>query len=412
MTTYAPLLKKALSPSLFALLQILGQRGDAQKLNVFLVGGIVRDLLLGRPNEDIDVVVEGDGTAFAKELQMLFGGKVTFHPSFGTATWITAKGQKIDLVSARTESYKAPAALPTVEKSNLRADLARRDFTINTMAIQLNPSSFGQLIDYFHGKADLEKKQIRVLHHLSFIDDPTRIFRAVRFATRLMYKIEAATWKLAQEACELVKLLSNERLANELQLICSEPHVVPSFQMLDALKIWKTLIGFPFTVNNEAHLKNWLEKRPILSKDLDWFSCLAVIGYTEEAWESSLQKLAFTHQQKRFLTEVSRLKDYFKHERNLSYGELHSLCRLFKEESLQFFAAKPFEQHAALIESYVKKRNNLVPLLTGEDLKLLGFEPGPIFSEMLLSVECAMLEKMIQTKEEAINWVIHKKQKG
>ncbi len=158
-----------------------------------MVGGFVRDLFLGIKNYDLDIVVEGEGIKFARELGKDLGGRVRSHEKFGTAIVILADGFKIDVATARREFYEYPAAFPKVELSSIKKDLYRRDFTINAMAIQLNQKYFGKLIDFFGGQRDLRKGIVRVLYNLSFVEDPARIIRAIRFEQRYNFKMDRTT---------------------------------------------------------------------------------------------------------------------------------------------------------------------------------------------------------------------------
>ncbi|GAI35559.1 unnamed protein product, partial [marine sediment metagenome] len=178
----------------------LGKLADEYGMKAYLVGGFVRDLLLKYANLDIDVVIEGDAIAFAKKIVKKFGGRVRPHKKFGTAVVVLPNDFRIDFASARSEYYKQPAALPSVEKSSIYQDLYRRDFSINSMAIKLNAIEFGQILDYFGGQRDILEKRIRILHNLSFIDDPTRIFRAVRFEQKYGFYMDSQTENFARKA--------------------------------------------------------------------------------------------------------------------------------------------------------------------------------------------------------------------
>ena len=166
------------------LLQSIGEVADKLDFNAFAVGGFVRDLLMKKTNLDLDIVIEGDGIAFAKALAAHLGGRYRTHERFKTAVVLMPDDFKIDIATARLEYYEYPAAMPMVELSSIKLDLYRRDFTINAMAIQLNQEHFGTLIDFFNSQNDLKQKSIKVLHNLSFVEDPSRIFRAVRFEKR------------------------------------------------------------------------------------------------------------------------------------------------------------------------------------------------------------------------------------
>ena len=191
---------------------------------VYLVGGTVRDILLGEPNFDVDIAVEGDAIALARSAADALGGRVRAHSKFGTAVVLYGDDQRVDVVTARTEFYDAPAALPSVEHATIREDLFRRDFTINAMAVSLKGEDFGRLVDPFHGRRDLEAKRIRVLHNLSFIDDPTRIFRAIRYESRYGFRMDEHTQRLARGTIDmgLVGDLSSARLRDELIALLEE----------------------------------------------------------------------------------------------------------------------------------------------------------------------------------------------
>jgi tRNA nucleotidyltransferase (CCA-adding enzyme) len=204
---------------------------------VYLVGGTVRDILLGERNFDVDIAVEGDAIAFAQALADALGGRVRAHRKFGTAVVLYGDGERVDVVTARTEFYDAPAALPTVEHASIREDLFRRDFTINAMAVSLKGADFGRLVDPFGGRRDLEAKTIRVLHNLSFIDDPTRIFRAIRYENRYGFRMDEHTLRLARGCIEmgLVGDLSSARLRDELEALLEEGEIEHSILRLAEL---------------------------------------------------------------------------------------------------------------------------------------------------------------------------------
>jgi len=208
------------------LLTAAGKVADAQRVPVYLVGGMVRDLLLERENEDVDLVVEGDGIAFAAELADVLDGRHHPHAPFLTAVVTLPDGLRVDVASARTEFYRTPAALPEVVTSLIRQDLYRRDFTINSLAIALSADRYGELVDFFGGRKDIQRREIRVLHSLSFIDDPTRALRAVRYARRLSFTISTDTRNLIATALGegVFERLTGQRLRRELEYLLAEPH--------------------------------------------------------------------------------------------------------------------------------------------------------------------------------------------
>jgi tRNA nucleotidyltransferase (CCA-adding enzyme) len=204
---------------------------------VYLVGGTVRDILLGERGFDVDIAVEGDAIAFARALAGALGGTVRAHDKFGTAVVLYDEYEHVDLVTARRESYEAPAALPTVEQASIQDDLFRRDFTINAMAVSLQAADFGRLVDPFGGRDDLDGRTIRVLHERSFVDDPTRIFRAIRYENRYAFRMDEQTLALVRAAIEqgLVRELSPARIRDELEALLSEDQTEHSFLRLAEL---------------------------------------------------------------------------------------------------------------------------------------------------------------------------------
>ncbi|HAZ10480.1 MAG TPA: hypothetical protein DCY56_05170 [Candidatus Omnitrophica bacterium] len=205
------------------IIEIVGTIADELKIKAYIVGGSVRDKLLGMSNYDLDFVVEGDGIKFAEVLNKKLKGRLITYKAFGTAT-IELKGKRIDVVTARKESYKYPAAYPIVKPGAIKDDLFRRDFTINAMALAIDKKGLGKLVDFYGGQKDLTKGVIRVLHDKSFMDDPTRIFRAVRFSVRFGFKIEPHTKKLMKEAVldGFLGEVNAGRIRKEIELFLKE----------------------------------------------------------------------------------------------------------------------------------------------------------------------------------------------
>ena len=221
------------------LLRQAGALADQLSVCAFVVGGFVRDLLLGIENFDLDLVIERDGIAFARALGRNLGVHVQVYDRFGTAVLMLPHRVKLDVATARGESYAHPTALPVVKPGSLEKDLFRRDFTINTLAIPLNRTGFGELLDVRGGLRDLQRKTIRVLHDRSFVDDPTRLFRAIRFAQRFGFRMEANTLRLLKEAAatDLVHRLSGPRLRNEIMLLLAEKDVSRTIQRMGTMDL-------------------------------------------------------------------------------------------------------------------------------------------------------------------------------
>jgi tRNA nucleotidyltransferase (CCA-adding enzyme) len=251
---------------------------------VYLVGGTVRDILLGEPSFDVDIAVEGDAIALARRLAEELGGRVRPHEQFGTAVVLYGEGEHIDVVTARSEVYAAPAALPTVEQGTIRDDLFRRDFTINALAASLKPSDFGRLVDPFGGRDDLHKGTIRVLHERSFTDDPTRIFRAIRYENRYGFRLDETSARLARAAVEggLVGELSGARLTDELVALLAEEEIEHTILRLAELGADRAI--HPHLAADEEAVRLALRLRDLRNElrveAPDWRLRLAVLART------------------------------------------------------------------------------------------------------------------------------------
>lgn len=236
-------LEKALPETMMRFLKQISSLAEKESVRVFLVGGIVRDLLMGKQSMDLDIVVEGNGIAFAEKAAVMLNGELTAYPKFGTST-VTVEGVvKIDIAGARTEFYEFPAAKPTVEQSSLKQDLFRRDFTVNAMALSLNYDDFGTLIDFYGGFEDLQTHSLRILHSMSFVEDPTRIFRALRFSGRYGFTLAEQTEQIARAAIEreIPGKLSRRRIWHEVELVLKETNAYQILCSIDDIGLWKFL---------------------------------------------------------------------------------------------------------------------------------------------------------------------------
>ncbi len=233
------LLLQKLPENITELLISSGKCAEDMGFRAFMVGGLVRELFLNYENYDIDLVVEGDGIRFAEELARKYRAGIRSYKTFGTAALTLSDGCKVDVATARTEIYEHPAALPKVRPGFIKDDLYRRDFTINTLAVGLNPDHFGKLLDFFNARKDIKRKLIRIIHDLSFIDDPTRAFRAVRFEQRFGFRIVKSTEKLIKDVIEenLFTKLADYRISSELDLILREKYPLPALKRLEELGI-------------------------------------------------------------------------------------------------------------------------------------------------------------------------------
>ena len=272
---------------LFEAVAALGDRAG----DVYLVGGTVRDILLGEESFDVDIAVEGDAIGVARGLAERLAGRVTPHEKFGTAVVQYGDAARLDVVTTRTEFYDAPGALPAVERASLREDLFRRDFTLNAMAASLAPADFGRLIDPFGGRADLEARLLRVLHNLSFVDDPTRIFRAIRYEARYGLRLEEHSARLARACIELglVGEVSSARLRDELQALLDDPGAVGGIVRLGELRADRAIHAhLRGDAEAAARFSQALRLRDELGVELPaWRVGLAVLGRemtSEEAY--------------------------------------------------------------------------------------------------------------------------------
>ena len=414
------LMSECLGRELIILLRTIGEVAESLGFKAYAVGGFVRDLLLKQKNLDLDIVIEGDGIVFATKLAKKTGGRLRTHERFITAKVILPDGFKIDIATARLEYYEYPAALPTVELSSIKLDLYRRDFTINAMALQLNPTRFGTLIDFFNSQNDLKEKLIKVLHNLSFVEDPSRIFRAIRFEKRMDFKIARHTTRLIQGAVkmDLFGKSSDPRYFFELQQIFSEENPLPAIRRLAEFKL------FPFL---------WPDLKPNLKTDrrfihiltqahqaISWFRFL----YLEEeieAWRIYLLAIMGRSKPKQLETFCERFHLPQKTREELIgqkvaaddiANRLHSrqpqkksqiyqtLEPLSNDGLLYLMAIARKNEIKKLISLYVTSLRDTKPLLNGRDLQAMGYVPGKQYKKMLTALTDARLDGTVHRRED------------
>ena len=384
------------------LLLRIGAVGEELGMEVFLVGGLVRDLLLGRSREqDIDLVVEGSARELAEALAKRFGeAHVLPHERFQTASLVFASGQRIDLATARTEVYTRPAALPVVKGSTLKQDLARRDFSINAMAVRLTGPRFAELVDYFGARKDLADGRIRVLHNHSFIDDPTRILRAIRFEGRLGFKLEALTEHLLRQAVGdgALEMVSAERLRDELLLILSEKDPLPAVERLQKLGILKRLhpsLTFDSRVARTMKRVREVEEE-FGAPDPPWLLYLLAILSGLKPFETNELRRRFRLQVLPGLEasfEANRLVRALG-RRSLKDSDLERLLSGLPEVAILWLLAYcPSEHVQTRIRRYRKDLAPLEPALKGRDLVSWGYAPGPEFKQILAQARVQQLDE-------------------
>lgn len=372
----------------------------------YLVGGSVRDLLLGREVKDLDIVIEGDHGPVARRLAEDFGGSLGESSEFGTQA-LFIEDNRIDLATSRCESYSGPAALPEVEPAGLEEDLLRRDFTINSMALDLSLKSFGRLVDPRGGRFDLEGKLIRVLHDRSFVDDPTRIFRAVRFASRLGFELEEETARLMSEALAggLVGRLSPARLGREVELALAEKRLYEVSKMMRDHGLWNAIdVRFRITAEVLRRLRligRWVPDR--------WIMALVLLTADWEADE--LRRLSKRLQLNRndrktllrAMSEARRVNRSLAPGGSLKPGRVYTACRDCLESSI--FVARLLttsEKTVAALDSYLKDWTYGVCDIDGTDLIATGIPEGPAVAAGLQAAVVAKLNGEAETKEEQL----------
>jgi tRNA nucleotidyltransferase (CCA-adding enzyme) len=295
------LIEKNLPEELVVLMQRVATLAARRNQQLYLVGGVVRDLLLGVPNLDLDFVVEGDAISLAKEFAEAIDGKLTVHPMFNTAAVNLVK-LKVDFAMARTETYAKPGALPTVKPGTLKTDLFRRDFTINAMAVCLNHEHYGELIDLYGGLDDLKNKVIRVLHEKSFSDDATRIWRAIRYEQRLGFRIEPNTLKILKRDKQMLKTVGGYRLRRELELALKEESPEKILVRADKLGVLKKL--HPSLKADKWLVENFQEARKYGRANTNTYLGLLTCRLSEDEILQITKYLRFSSEQVRIINEV------------------------------------------------------------------------------------------------------------
>ena len=414
-------MKERLSDRILKLLSLIGQVADELGFSAYVAGGFVRDLFLYRHNEDIDIVIEGNGIDFAREFARRFRARFNAHAKFGTAVIIFPDGFKLDVASARMEYYQFPAALPTVEMSSIKLDLFRRDFTINTLAISLNPKKFGKLIDFFGAQRDLKEKSIRVLHNLSFVEDPTRVFRAIRFEQRFDFKIGRLTSGLIENAVRMdfFKRLSGKRVFSELCLILKEDNPAPALIRLyefDLLKVIDPSIKFDQKLvsqfDSARRVVAWYDLLFTGEDYMKWAVYFLIL--IRHAGEGNAQVICNR------LELAPRYQQLFNKERiaaETCLGRLHKRTplknhELFRELKnfrieliLYMMSLTTFEKITKAISFFVTDLKNVKLSVGGKDVKALGVTPSPAFTKILAAALDAKLDGKLETRDDEIKFL-------
>ena len=397
------------------LIAVIASHASTQNQTIYMVGGVVRDLLLQRPNLDIDFVIEGDAIAFAESLKNTFGGDIHTHATFGTATWhidttvaasidytTSELPAHLDLVTARHEFYEEPATLPTVYHSGIRLDLRRRDFTINALAVELNADgASGTVIDLFGGLDDLKQGIIRALHSLSFADDPTRTLRAVRFAHRLDFTIDARTVALIDTALPMMKRITGERLKNELTLLFKENNPEIALLRLQEMGVLQA-IHPDFVVRSNVLRSVFETARTInairVENEALYHWSLVAAAMSVDAIEQIAERLLIGKRYVPVLTTVSAI--YNNPELHLT-GKTSDIT--FGLDSYPLDALQILEHfiqqsdYQKVIHNYLKSWRHVAPNTTGNTLQDMGVSPGPEYKTILTRLKAAYLDGEVRS---------------
>jgi len=395
-------IKKQLPAELVSFMQAAGEVAYSRGQSLYLVGGVVRDLLLGRTNFDLDLVIEGDAISLAQRLIQVYPGKIITHPRFNTAKLQWHKWS-VDLATARSETYAKPGALPSVQPGSLESDLSRRDFTINTMAVRLDPSHYGELIDLYGGIYDLEHKLIRILHEKSFTDDATRIWRGLRYEQRLNFHLEETTLKLLKRDIPMLDTISGDRIRHEVELVLKEEFPEEVLCRAEELSVLKRL--HPSLKGNGWLVKRFGQARELSHPNLPPVGLyLTLLAYrlTDEEVEQLISRLRLSKSLAQTLRDTSRIKAKLQ---SLADPQLppSGIYQLLYGYSPQTITASWLASDSPVarrhIQLFLNKLRYIKPAFTGDDLKRMGITPGPRIKEILSLLHEARLDGKVTSKQ-------------
>ena len=419
------LMEERFPEPLYNLLMEFGGVGDELGYSVFAVGGFVRDLLLRVENFDVDIVAEGDGIRLAEEFEKKFPCRIRTHKKFGTAIILLPDGLKVDVATARWEFYDSPAALPTVERASIKTDLYRRDFTINTLAIQLNPKAFGELIDFFGGVKDVKEKVIRVLHNLSFVEDPTRVFRAIRFEQRFGFQIGKHTQNLMKNAVKVgfLERLSGGRVLSEIILILQEEDPLPALKRMRDFNLFH-LVHPSLKFDEQAevlfeqihHVISWFDLLFLEQRYERWLIYFyGLIDFLKEGEREALcQRLAMNEKLGKRVLEgklqadrtLLQIFSWINTDRRPKRSEIYDVLDPLSTESKLFMMAKTTQVATRrYISLYFTQLKDTKPLLRGKDLIQLGMKSGPLIKRALTGLLKARLDEQVITRQDEMEYI-------
>jgi len=384
-----------------SLLADIARQAASLGATCYLVGGFARDLLLNEFVDDFDVVVEGDAIKLGEALVKQRGGKLIAHRKFGTAIWRVHENEAIDLITARSESYRHAGALPTIKPSTIEDDLRRRDFAVNALAVRFDGDHLGEVLDPLDGRADLAQGLIRVLHPRSFVDDPTRVFRAVRYEQRYGFNLHPDTAKLInRESFETLSKLSGERIRHEFDLIFEEENFARMLSRLNELGVFDLFAPRPPKFNEDY--SGLINSRPPAEFGVSAHRVL--LGYSlwlmdlpANAIESISKRLRFTSELRNATLSAAQLKNDLPALKDAKPSAW--TMRLEKIPPLSVYAVWLISNASALKEFLVKWRR-IKANVTGDDLKVRGVPTGPRYKEILSQLRAARLDGEVKNEQE------------
>lgn len=384
-------------------MQAAGKAAASHRQNLYLVGGVVRDLLLGIPNFDLDLVVEGDAISLAHLLVPASHGKIITHPQFNTAKLLWDRWS-VDLTTARSETYAEPGTLPKVTPGSLASDLLRRDFAINAMAVNLHPRYYGKLIDLYGGRDDLEHRFVRILHENSFIDDATRIWRGIRYEQRLNFRLERNTLRLLKRDIPMLETISGDRIRYELECIFQEECPEKALHRADELGVLQRLCP---SLKGDSWLAGKFEQARQLASPSTPLPTLylVLLAYrlNEEENEHLISYLRLSKSPARALRDSASLKAKLESLASPElapsriYHLLPGYCTPAVTANLIASYSPIARQHIRL---FLSRLRYVKPSLTGDDLRKMGITPGPQMKEILERLLDARLDGKVKNKKD------------
>ncbi|MFC2044493.1 CCA tRNA nucleotidyltransferase [Chloroflexota bacterium] len=395
-------MEKQLPVELINFIQVAGKIASSQGRSLYLVGGMVRDLLLRRTNLDLDLVLEGDAMSLAQSLASITQGKILKHPRFGTAK-LRWDRWSVDLATARSETYKRPGSLPSVKPGSLASDLFRRDFTINAMAVEIIPGRYGELVDLYGGRDDLGHKLIRVLHNKSFTDDATRILRGLRYEQRLDFQLEATTLRLLKRDIRMLDMVSGDRIRHEIELILKEELPEKVFSRAEGLGVLTKL--HPALKGDSWVAQKYEQARQLSYPNLPSVELgVALMAYrlTNEEKEELILHLRLPKSIAQTIRDMGGLKSKLEPLANVEPAPscIYQLIYGFSPAAITtiLLAADSLEIRKH-IQLFLSKLRYTRPVLTGSDLLEMGIPPGPQIKEVLQRLHEARLDGKATSKQ-------------